>query len=117
MGGEIRRLEVLLCYNYQNGITNEEVVIFAIELELFLVGIIGLLETNQFVRTTYVENMKLARRLVLESKITRYRTQKGDIGNKYEPKVTMEDKVYLKTYYSHQPRSVVVDEILTKIKT
>jgi hypothetical protein len=30
LGGEVRRLEVLLCYNYQNGITNEEKdIIFA----------------------------------------------------------------------------------------
>ncbi len=36
-------------------------------------------------------------------------------GNKYEPKVALEDKVYPKTYYRHQPRSVVVDETPTKI--
>jgi hypothetical protein len=24
LGGEVKRLEVLLCYNYQNGITSEE---------------------------------------------------------------------------------------------
>jgi hypothetical protein len=28
----------------------------------------------------------------------------------------IEDKVYLKTYYSHQPGNVVVDETPTKIK-
>ncbi len=28
----------------------------------------------------------------------------------------MEDKVYPKTYYSHQPRSVTTDETLAKIK-
>jgi hypothetical protein len=28
----------------------------------------------------------------------------------------MEDKVYLETYYKHQPRSVVVDETLANIK-
>ncbi len=28
----------------------------------------------------------------------------------------MEDKVYLKTYYNHQLRNVVMDEILPKIK-
>jgi hypothetical protein len=31
-------------------------------------------------------------------------------------KVTLEDKVYLETYYSHQLDSVVVDEALAKIK-
>jgi hypothetical protein len=36
--------------------------------------------------------------------------------NRYETKVALEDKVYRKTYYKHQPRSVIVDETLTKIK-
>ncbi len=36
--------------------------------------------------------------------------------NIYEPKVALEDKVYLETYYNHQPRSVVMDETPTKIK-
>jgi hypothetical protein len=32
LGGEIRRIKMLLCYDYQNGITNEEEdIIFAIE--------------------------------------------------------------------------------------
>jgi hypothetical protein len=39
------------------------------------------------------------------------------LGNKYEPKIALEDKVYPKTYYIHQPRSVIVDETLAKIKT
>ncbi len=28
------------------------------------------------------------------------------IGNRYEPETTLEDKVYSKMYYNHQPRSV-----------
>jgi signal recognition particle subunit SEC65 len=39
------------------------------------------------------------------------------LGNRYEPKVALEDKVYPKTYYKHQLGSVIVDEILAKIKT
>jgi thiamine biosynthesis lipoprotein ApbE len=38
------------------------------------------------------------------------------IGNKYEPKVALEDKVYPNMYYNHQPRNVAVDETLAKIK-
>jgi len=37
-------------------------------------------------------------------------------GNIYEPKVVLKDKVYPKTYYIHQPGSVAMDEIPTKIK-
>ncbi len=36
--------------------------------------------------------------------------------NRYEPKVVLEDKVYLETYYNHKPRSVVMDETPTIIK-
>ncbi len=52
LGSEVRRLEVLLCYDYQNGITyEEEDIIFAIELELFSTRAINLLETLQYVKT------------------------------------------------------------------
>jgi hypothetical protein len=41
---EVRRPKVLLCYDYQNGITNEKDIIFAIEPNLFSIGTISLLE-------------------------------------------------------------------------
>ncbi len=37
-------------------------------------------------------------------------------GNRYELEVALKDKVYLKTYYRHQLKSVTVDETLAKIK-
>ncbi len=43
-------------------------------------------------------------------------TKKKILGNKYEPKVAIEDKVYPKTYYRHQPWSIAMDETPTKIK-
>jgi len=42
--------------------------------------------------------------------------EKKILGNKYEQKITLEDEVYLKTYYRHQPRNVIMDETRTKIK-
>jgi len=43
LGGEVRKPKVLLCYNYQNGITDEEEdIIFVIKLELFSIGTINL---------------------------------------------------------------------------
>jgi hypothetical protein len=43
---------MLLCYNYQNGITNEEEdIIFAIEPKLFSIGIISLPTTIQSMKT------------------------------------------------------------------
>jgi len=53
--GEIRRLEVLLCYDYQNGIIHEEKdIIFAIEPVLFSIGTISLPATIQYLKTTDV---------------------------------------------------------------
>jgi hypothetical protein len=51
---------VLLCYNYQNGIIDEEEDnIFATEPKLFSIGTINLLETIQFVKTINVEIMDI----------------------------------------------------------
>jgi hypothetical protein len=46
LGVEVKRTKVLLCYNYQNGIINEEEdIIFTIEPKLFFIGTISLLDT------------------------------------------------------------------------
>jgi hypothetical protein len=46
LGGEVKKLEVLLCYNYQNGITNEDKdIIFNTKPKLFSIGTINLLDT------------------------------------------------------------------------
>ncbi len=51
-----------------------------------------------------------------ELKIGLQITKQKTTNNRYEPKVTLEDKVYLDTYYNHQPWSVAVDKTPTKIK-
>jgi hypothetical protein len=56
LGGEVRRPKVLLCYNYQNGIIDED-IIFATKLKLFSIRTINLLETIQSMRTIDVEIM------------------------------------------------------------
>jgi hypothetical protein len=46
LGGEVKKLEVLLCYNYQNGITNEDKdIIFNTKPKLFSIGTINLFDT------------------------------------------------------------------------
>ncbi len=63
-------------------------------------------------KTTNVEIMDIdVKTSILEQELEVQNTKKKIDGNK------LEDKVYLKTYYNHQPRSVVVDETPTKIKT
>ncbi len=55
-----------------------------------------------------INNSKLkSREHNIEKKIT---------SNKYESKVALNDKVYPKMYYNHQPRNVVGEENVTKIK-
>jgi hypothetical protein len=110
---------VLLCYNYQNGITNEEeAIIFVTKPTLFSIGTISLLETIQHVKTTNVEimdtNVKI---IILEQEFEVHSIEKKIAGNIYELEVALEDKLYLETYYNHQPRSFVVNETLKKIKT
>jgi len=46
-----------MCYNYQNGIIDEEDIMFVIELELFLIGMISLPKIIQSMETTNVEIM------------------------------------------------------------
>ncbi len=48
---------MLMCYNYQNGIIDEEDIMFVIEIELFLIGMISLLKIIQSMETTNVEIM------------------------------------------------------------
>jgi hypothetical protein len=38
------------------------------------------------------------------------------VSNRFELRVGLENKVYLETYYSHQPGSVTMDEIPTNFK-
>jgi len=58
LGGEVRKPEMLLCYDYQSGITDDkEDIIFAINPKLFSIRTINLLDTIQCVKTTYVKVM------------------------------------------------------------
>jgi hypothetical protein len=42
LGTNLKRPKVLLCFDYQNGITNEEYLMFISEPELFSIGTISL---------------------------------------------------------------------------
>ncbi len=54
---------------------------------------------------------------ILEQRFEIHSTEKKIHGKIYQQKVVLEDKLYPNTYHRHQPRSVVVDEIPSKIKT
>ncbi len=110
---------MLLCYDYQNGITNEEEdIIFATKPKLFLIGTINLLETIQSMKITNVEIIDTDVKIIISQQEFEVQSTKKKISiNRYELEVAMKDKVALETYYNHQPRSVTMDETLTKIKT
>ncbi len=74
LGSEVRRPEMLLCYNYQNGITNEEEdIIFATEPKLFSIGTINLLKPIQSMKTTDVEIMDNNVKTIIQSLNSGYR--------------------------------------------
>jgi hypothetical protein len=56
LGTKLKRLKVLLCFDYQNGITNKEKdLMFASEVELFSIAIISLpLKTLEIVVVSIV---------------------------------------------------------------
>jgi len=58
LGGEVRKVELLLCYNNHSGIIDEEKdIIFATQLELFSIRIISLPKTISSMKTIDVEIM------------------------------------------------------------
>jgi hypothetical protein len=89
LGNEVRKHEVLLCYDYHNGITNEEEdIILAIELELFSIGIIKLLKTIQSMKTTNVGIMDIDVKTSISKQGSKvWNTKKKILGNIYELEV------------------------------
>jgi hypothetical protein len=70
---------VLLCYNYQNGIIDEEDIIFATKPKLFSIGIISLLKIIQSMKTIDVEIMDTnVKTTILEQEFEIQSTQKKD---------------------------------------
>jgi hypothetical protein len=69
------------------------------------------------VKTTYVEIINInGKTSTLELNYRVQNIDKETINNMYELEVAMENKMYLKTYYNHQPKSVTMDETLAKSK-
>jgi hypothetical protein len=117
-GGEVRRPKMLFCYDYQNGITYEkEDIIFVIELKLFSIRTINLHDTILSMKPIDAEVMDGSVKISNSKlKLKLHIIKQNIIGNKYQPKAILKDKVYLEMYYSHQQGSIVADETLAKIK-
>jgi len=95
---------MLLCYNYQNGTTDEEEdIIFVMEPRLVSISTINLPKKNLVYR-----NHKVFPHIY--TKFQNYSTKQSSLElisikretiNIYEPKVALKDKIYLETYYRH----------------
>ncbi len=84
-----------MCYDYQNGIIDEEDILFTTELELFSIRTISLPKTIQFMKTTYVGIMDTNVNIsFLEHGSEVQSIEKKILGNRYELEVALEDKVY-----------------------
>ncbi len=60
LGAKLKKPQMLLCYNYYNGITDEEEdIIFVIKPKLFSIGTISLLDTFQFIGTTEFNHISI----------------------------------------------------------
>jgi hypothetical protein len=103
LGSEIRKPEMLLCCNYQNGITNEEEnIIFATKPKLFSIGTISLPETIQSMKTTHVGIMDIDVKTNISKHGSKVQSIEKKIpSNRYEPEVALEDKVHPEMYYIH----------------
>ncbi len=91
---------MLLCYNYKNGIIDEEEdIIFVTKPKLFFIWIISLPKTIQSMKTTYVGIMDIDVKMSISEQGSKVQSTKKKIpSNRYKLKVVLEDKVYPKTY-------------------
>jgi hypothetical protein len=87
LGGEVRKPKVLLCYDYQNGITYEkEDIIFVTQPKLFSIKTINFLETIQFMKITNGEIMDLdVKASISKQDFGVQSIRKKVIDNRYEP--------------------------------
>jgi hypothetical protein len=68
-------------------------------------------------KTTNVEIMDTdVKNFISEQELEVQNIKKKIPNNGYELEVTLEDKVYPKTYYRYQPWSIVMNETIAKIK-
>jgi hypothetical protein len=118
LGAKVKRPKALLCYDYHNGITDEEEdIIFVTKLELFSIGTISLSITLQFVGTIKSNHTSIeVKNHSTKLSNAKFVLVEGEIINRYELVVVLEENVYLETYYKHRLRNVQIDEILTKVK-
>ncbi len=108
LGINLKRPEVLLCFNYQNGIIDEEEdPMFANEPELFSIGTISLiLKTLDIIVVNIIWLAKIIENVDFKTKPSCHFKDSVKIAFDKKPKVRLDDKVYLETYYHHMSGQV-----------
>jgi hypothetical protein len=115
----LKRLKVLLCFDYQNNITNKEKdLMFISEPKLFSIVIISIpLETLETIIINIVEFEKTTKTTNSKTKPS-HNLSSIETPNTFDkkPKVSLEGKVYLETYYHHMPSQVQINKTPTKVQ-
>jgi len=123
LGVETKRPQVLVCYDFMEGLIDEEEnMIFEIELELFSIGtitisdeIVSLLSVRCSEITNNVES-KLKQRISNKKAIELMASIRKTIEFNVRQEISLEDKVYKETYYHHSQVDIEMDETPIKIQ-
>ncbi len=117
LGINLKRPKVLLCFDYQNGITDEEEdLMFISEHDLFFIGTINL--PLIFLETVVVNIIQT--KITIETRDARTKPScnfrsNAEIAFDKKHEDILKDKEYPKTYYHHTPRQMQVDETPMKV--
>jgi hypothetical protein len=114
LGVETKRPQVLVCYDFMEGLIDEEEnMIFEIELELFSIGTITI--SDEIVSLLSVES-KLKQRISNKKAIELMASIRKTIEFNVRQEISLEDKVYKETYYHHSQVDIEMDETPIKIQ-
>jgi hypothetical protein len=123
LGVGTKRPQILVCYDLMERSTNEEEdLIFEIEQELFSIDTITFSKETISLLSVRVLKINSIEEFDPEQGIEDQTTTKevpSIVRSKdfyVKPEVSLEDKVYLETYYHHSQDDIQVDETLAKIQ-
>ncbi len=122
LGAKAKRPKVLICYDLMEGLTNEEEdLIFETKPKLFLINTITISYETISLLSVGLSNIRINGEFepqqgisyqgVLKLMASTTKTTKFNV----KPKISLENKVYPKTYYHQSQVDIEVDETPTKI--
>ncbi len=122
LGVETKRPQTLVCYDSLEGLTNEEEDIFETKPKLFSIGIIIVLDEIVSLPSIGVSEIRINEEYDPKQRTSNQRATEV-VPSTTKPKdfyvrleISLEDKVYPKTYYHHSQIDIEMDETPTKIQ-